>query len=200
MSSPSDTPALNSDGTLKDAADMEWDYSPTQTPASLTIKLPARPVPSSPTLSRAIATSSGSLKIISSTPADFQVPNSWKRKAANSVPAETSNHAGSVSACTHEQTQTRARTVAIASSSSKKISALAAITRVRQNTNGLLREASSTVTVTSIDDGDANTDDMMSEPAKKKRRRGGGAADILTVFKPLDADDLSQGYICEPCM
>lgn len=32
---PADTPALNSDGTHKDASEIEWDYSPTQVQAPL---------------------------------------------------------------------------------------------------------------------------------------------------------------------
>jgi hypothetical protein len=38
-----DTPALNADGTLKDAADMEWDHSPTQVQTSFPSKAPASP-------------------------------------------------------------------------------------------------------------------------------------------------------------
>jgi hypothetical protein len=64
-----------------------------------------------------------------------------------------------------------------------------AIARVKQN--GLHRTGSST----SVKD-----DDTASELVKKKRKRGDGAMDILTIFKLVDDEDPSQGYICEPCV
>jgi len=38
-----DTPALNADGTLKEAAEIEWDHSPTQAQKSFPSKVPASP-------------------------------------------------------------------------------------------------------------------------------------------------------------
>jgi len=46
---------------------------------------------------------------------------------------------------------------------------------------------------------DENANDTMPEPSKKKHKRGSGAANILTVFKLVDANDSSQGHICKPC-
>lgn len=173
-----ETPALNPDGSLKDAADMEWDESPTQ-PGPLTLKLPARPRPNSPTPSWK-TTSALALKFASLAPADFTNP--LKRKA-NPAPAETSESKHVDPALPKGQ--------AGANPKSKKAPKPPAITRVKPNE--LHRTASST----SVDD---NTDDTTSEPSKKKRKRGDGAADILTVFKLVDVDDPSQGYICEPCV
>jgi len=182
MPPPSEAPALNSDGTLKDAADMEWDYSPTQ--PSLTIKLPARAMPSSPTPSRpSCAIAASAFKIISSTPADFTNPR--KHKAVNYVPGQAKD-VGPALTCSNEPDGTNTK--------AKKASVPAAITRVLQNGSKLLRDESST----SIEDD--NGDDTTSEPSKKRHKRGSGAADILTIFKLVDANDPSQGYICMPCV
>ncbi|KAG1811957.1 hypothetical protein EV424DRAFT_1349514 [Suillus variegatus] len=72
-------PALNPDGSLKNTKEMEWFHSPTSkpTPGPLTLTIPARNRPSSPT---------PQLKFISSTPADFI--NSRKQKANNSAPSD----------------------------------------------------------------------------------------------------------------
>src|ERR1700723_195828 len=69
-----DTPALNPDGSLKDAAEIDWEYSPTQP------SFPARAIACPPSPSPA----SSNLIISSLTPADFANPTQ-KHKA---VPCE----------------------------------------------------------------------------------------------------------------
>ncbi|KAG1724900.1 uncharacterized protein EDB91DRAFT_1255039 [Suillus paluster] len=67
-----------------------------------------------------------------------------------------------------------------------------AITHIKQN--GLHCTGSST----SVEDETA--DDTASKLVKKKHKRGDGAMDILTIFKLVDDEDPSQGYVCEPCV
>jgi len=106
-------------------------------------------------------------------------------KAANFVPGPApAKNVGPALTCSNEPDGTNTKV--------KKASALVAITCVLQNGNGLVWDESTT----SVEE---NANDAMSEPSKKKCKKGSGAADILTVFKFVDADDPSQGYICKPC-
>ena len=45
-----------------------------------------------------------------------------------------------------------------------------------------------------VDDEDADTH------TRKKHRRGDGSADVLTVFKLIDPDDVGEGYECLICV
>ena len=44
------------------------------------------------------------------------------------------------------------------------------------------------------EDGDAPTS------IRKKRRKGDGSADVLTVFMPVDPDDVGEGFECQICV
>jgi len=47
----------------------------------------------------------------------------------------------------------------------------------------------------------ANSDDEEADvQAKKRHKRGNRSADILTVFKYVDPDNIGEGYECEICM
>ena len=47
----------------------------------------------------------------------------------------------------------------------------------------------------------ANSDNEEADVrAKKKRKQGDGSADVLTVFKYVDPDNIGEGYECEICM
>jgi hypothetical protein len=39
----------------------------------------------------------------------------------------------------------------------------------------------------------------MSLLRKKKRKKGDGACDIMTVFEPVNPDDMAEGYECQAC-
>jgi len=160
-----DAPALNPNGSLKNAEEMEWVQSPTSKPTPLTLKIPARHRPSSPT----------PLKIISSTPAVFTNPR--KRKADNSAPAATSDPTPTALTRLKGQAGTNAKS---------KVTKPPVIARVKQD--GLHCTGSSTSVK------DETADDTASELVKKKHKRGDGATDILTIFKLVDDEDPSQGY------
>lgn len=186
---PMDTPALNPDGSLKDAAEMEWDYSPTQ-PSFTT-----RPVASPPSPSPA---TSSNFIISSLTPADFTIPTR-KHKGNTSIIADSETSESQVANPGPPTQTSHLNRQAGTGTKAKKTLKPTAITRVKKKDcpSHQTSISESMSTPVSVEDSDEHGD---TGPSKKKRKRGNGAADILTVFKLVDADDPSQGYICEPCM
>ncbi|KAG1799891.1 uncharacterized protein HD556DRAFT_1439558 [Suillus plorans] len=166
--------ALNVDASLKEACNIQWVHSLTQNTASL----PPVDSPSlSPTLPNESTTFTFSTQL---TPATFG--NTQKHKADNAK-STISKSKGS-STCQNRKDAPIPKVT--------KPSKPAPIERVKAlQFQGL---ASNTSTA------GEESDDEEDEPTQNKRhKKGDGAADILTMFKPVDSHNLVEGYVCQVC-
>jgi hypothetical protein len=167
-----DEPALNSDGSLKDAKDMEWDHSPTQE------ALPPAEVPSSPTPAPHKKTIFTFTMKPNLTPANFTNP---KRKADSlRTPSATTGVNQSTTGRIRENRKDG--TVPKAKPKPKAPAKKVAIDRIHTDTE--LHKAK---------------DDGSDVELPKRCKRGDRAADILTVFRAADTEDGTEGHVCEIC-
>lgn len=179
-----DSCALNADGTLKDARDIEWDYSPTQNRVSI-----PQTVPPSPTVPLWSSFTFGTQL----TPASFGTAQ--KRKNPSEDP-DNSKSATRPATNSIFKSKPSARQNGKGDAGGPKVksntSKPAAVERVKalQSQNSASNQSES----------DGDDDDEDNRPKKKKRKKGDGAADILTVFKPVNPDDVAEGYECQVCM
>ncbi|GJE88702.1 hAT transposon family protein [Phanerochaete sordida] len=139
-----ETPALNTDGTLKDARDIEWINSP----SNETIELPPDPKPS-----------------------PISEFNTLKRKAASGTKV--------------------AAPAAPAAPEISKGKKKPAVERRLPKSAGVSTEHMSTEA----------TEDFTPEHIKKRRRKGDAYADVLTVFRRLEADEAGkERHECTICV
>jgi hypothetical protein len=164
-----DEPALDSDGSLKDAKDMAWDHSPTQE-APPPAEVPSSPTPA-PHKKKTIFTFTMKPNL---TPANFTNP---KRKADSLKTASAStgvNQSTTGSICQNRKDGT------VPMAKLKAPAKKAMIDRICTDTE--LHEAK---------------DDGSDVELPKRCKRGDGAADILTVFRAANTEDGAEGHVCE---
>lgn len=176
MNYTKETPALNADGTYKEANEMEWDddKSPPQTPLS---SLPSGNASSGSTF----------------TFRQQLGPEDYMDTSGTSGTNTNTSGAGKASRKGKERATDTASTAA--SSSRKKKPA--AIERVRSRSSLASEQAGSISSPAPTSDA-GEDDDEESQP-QKKRRRGDGYADVRTIFSPVDSNDLKKGWRCNQC-
>jgi hypothetical protein len=172
--------ALNADGTLKDASEIEWDHSPSHTATGLIPTAPASPSPQT-----------GGFRFtqpMNPTNA-FQLMNkSHGKSALKASTAGTSTSTkqpGTNNSKRKDTTGQKAQT--------KKPTAFDRVLGANSvSSSGSVSVASSEKTTSG-----GTADD---EPEKKRRRKGESTADALTIFEPVDPEDPSEGYRCTGCV
>ncbi|KAG1866727.1 hypothetical protein F4604DRAFT_1682795 [Suillus subluteus] len=167
--------AVNADRTLKDPCNIEWEYSPTQKLSAIPLIAPPSPSPAVPGPRSAITFGT------QLTPASFAPVLKHKADSNNS----------------------RTKSKAISkTSSARQHGKDAPNAKVTQPPKLAAFDCIKAVQAQSVASSDAGgeTDDNNNDDEPRKKKRKDGAADIMTVFKPVDADDLSQGYECEICV
>src|SRR5882757_10219854 len=166
--------ALDADGRLKEAHAIDWEYSPTtQKTPSMAVAAPPSPSPIIP--NKPIITFGTQL-----TPASFGNPQ--KRKADNSSKAARTNPISKSNAGAHQNRQDAPDPKV---TKVTKPSKPGAIERIRIQSQGSTSDLD-------MDDSDDNDND--DGPRKKKSKKGDGAGDIMTVFEPVNPDDMAEGY------
>ena len=179
-----DNCALNSDGSLKNAEEIEWDYSPTQ---------PKKILPPI-----GISDSESTFKPIAPI---FQFGNQLgpehfaTTKRTREVAALTkANDRGR----THGLKGKGSTTTMVQPPAKPKPVKSTVVGRLLANSILHANQSSShsVVTVSSAANSDNEEVDVQ---AKKKRKKGDGSADVLTVFKYVDPDNIGEGYECEIC-
>ncbi|KAG2047479.1 hypothetical protein BDR06DRAFT_976714 [Suillus hirtellus] len=174
--------AVNTDGTLKDPCDIEWEYSPTQKLSVIPLVAPPSPSPAVPGPRSAI-TFGAQL-----TPASF---------------APALKHQADTNNSTKSAIHTKSKAISKTSSSvcqNGKDASNAKVTQPPKPVAFDYVKAMQGQSVASSDAGGETDDNGDGEPRKKKCKKGKGATDIMTVFRTVDANDLSQGYECEICV
>ncbi|KAG1892837.1 uncharacterized protein F5891DRAFT_986394 [Suillus fuscotomentosus] len=174
--------AVDTDRTLKDPCDIEWEYSPTQKLCVIPLIAPSLPSPAVPG-PRSSITFGAQL-----TPASF---------------APALKHQADTNNSTKSAICTKSKAISKTSLSARQNEKDAPNAKVAQPPKPVAFDHVKAMQAQSValsDAGGETDDNSDDEPREKKRKKGEGAADIMTVFKPVDADDLSQGYECEICV
>jgi hypothetical protein len=172
-----DNCALNTDGSLKNAEEIEWDHSPTQ---------PSKTLPPI-----GISTSKPTAPI-------FQFgnqlgPEHFATTKRTQEEAKASDHER-----THGGSKGKGSTTTTVQLKPKPVKSTA-VGHLKASSI-LCTNQSSSHSVTTVSSA-ANSDDEEADvQAKKKRKRGDRSADVLTVFKYVDPDNIGEGYECEICM
>jgi hypothetical protein len=188
-----DNPALNADGSLKNAEDIEWEYSPTQ---------PSRILPS-PEPSGAIV-NAAKLKPMAPIfqfgtqlgPEHFATPKPLKRKHAGVASIVESAHGSKGPEMWKEKTHAMTMSKVAAPKSTKAVNCLKSNNTFLHGNRSLASSPSATAASSLADSGD----DEAETQTKKKRKWGDGPVDVLTVFKQVEGDDIGGGYECKICM
>jgi hypothetical protein len=166
------------DGSLKDPRDIEWEYSPTQKNSAVPLAAPPPPSPAVPGPRSAFAFGA------QLTPASF-APAALKHNVDSDHSTKPRTKSKAISKRAHQN----GKNVPNAKVTQPPPVAFDRVKAVQAQSMALSDAGGET---DNGDDGD--------EPKKKKCKKGDGAADIMTVFKPVDANDLSQGFECEICV
>lgn len=176
--------ALNADGTLKDALEIEWDHSPSHTATGLIPTAPASPSPQA----------GGFCFTQPMNPTNaFQLMNkSHGKSAPKASSAGTSTNTkqpGTNSSKRKDTSGQKAQT--------KKPTAFDRVLGANSvSSSGSVSVASSESEKTTSGPGGIADD----EPEKKHHRKGESTADALTIFEPVDPEDPSEGYWCTGCV
>ena len=175
MSYPKETPALNANGTYKEANEMEWDdnKSPPQTPLSS--------LPSGNASSSSIFTFQQQLG-----PEDYM--DTSRASGTNTITSGTGKafHKG-------KERATDMASMAASINCKKKPTAIEWVCSRSSLASERADPLSSPAPTSDADE------DEESQP-QKKCRCGDGYADVHTIFSPVDPNDLKKGWRCNQCM
>ena len=176
-----DNPALNADGSYKDAAEIEWDHSPTQ----LT-KTPIATVPASPTVGKSKLTFKSNSQL---GPRDF---NNFKMKWKWDQPAASKPSINSLKG--------KDGTVATDHTAPKKT----AVYHVKAlHVESLTSTSTSRSTTMDAENNDDNSDNDNSQQwMMKKRKKGDSSADVYSNMLTLTTSHkgTSASYACKTCL
>ena len=169
MRYPKETPALNADGTYKEANEMEWDdhKSPPQTPLSL---LPSGNASSGSTF-------------------NFQQQLDHEDYMDTSGASGTNTNTSGARKASHKGKERATNMTGMAASSSHK-KMPAAIERVCSWSSLASEQANFLSSPAPTSDAD---EDEESKP-QKKHRCGDGYTDVHIIFSPVDPNNLKKGW------
>ena len=168
--------ALNADGTLKDASEIEWDHSPSHTATGLIPIVPVLPSPQT-----------GGFRFtqpMNPTNA-FQLMNKSHGKSALKASSAGSSIKQPGTNCSNRKDATGQK------AQMKKPTTFDQVLGANSTSSSSESIALSQKTTSGIDS---------DESEKKCRRKGESTADALTIFEPVNPEDPLEGYQCTGCM
>jgi len=174
-----DNPALNADGSLKNAEEIQWDYSPTQPNRFL---LPSVSKPTAPI---------------------FQFHNQLGPEHFSGLKRKLNEPVSVTKTMTSKSTEStcskgKEGTIMKAKKNMNAVK-LATVNHIKASSTPHTNQSSSpsvmaASNVAELDDKDADIH------IKNKCKRGDGPADVLTMFELIDPDNVGAGYECQICM
>ena len=174
-----DNCALNTDGSLKNAEEIEWDHSPTQPnkilpPIGISASKPTAPI-------FQFGNQLGPEHFVTT-------KRKWEEAALTKVNDREGTHGSKGKGSTTAMARLKPKPVKLTAVGCLKASSIFCTNQP---------SSPSVTTVFSAANSDNEEADVR---AQKKCKKGDGSADVLTVFKYVDPDNIGAGYECEICV